>query len=67
MIRTRWLTGWKDIAHYMGKISPDTARRWWKTLGMPVSRSPSGKPQAKPEDLDKWRVQGNPCHKMPGK
>ena len=48
-----WLTGWKCIANYCG-VSVTTVKRYYKIHAMPIQKLPTGKPQAKKEDLDSW-------------
>ena len=48
-----WLTGWKAIADYMGMHS-ETAKYYALRDGMPIKRTPAGRPVSTPELLDDW-------------
>ncbi len=50
---TRRLTGWKDIAKYIG-VTDRTARRYHKRYGLQVDRTPTGKPSITCEAIDCW-------------
>lgn len=56
---SRILTGWKEIADYLG-VEKTTAQRWEKENRLPVQRLPGkkGRVLASTEDLDLWRQQG---------
>jgi hypothetical protein len=51
-----WLTGWKEIAKYLG-IHEETAMRWAKEEGMPVFDRHGGLKAAIPELLDLWLIE----------
>jgi hypothetical protein len=54
--KARLLTGWKEIARYMGK-GVRTIQRWERDFGLPVRRPLSGNRRpvlARPGDLDRW-------------
>jgi hypothetical protein len=53
-----WLTGWKEIAAYVG-YSDQTAKRWKKYNFMPVRYSPGGRPCCLTTELDKWLIKYN--------
>lgn len=53
-----WLTGWKEIARYLG-VHEQTAIKWWKHDGMPVFNTPGGLKAAIPELLDRWLIKSN--------
>jgi hypothetical protein len=64
-VRTKIFSGWKDIAHYLGR-GVRTVQRYERDCGLPVHR-PSGKTQgsvvATRSELDAWvasRVLGRP-------
>ena len=64
--RTRVLSGWKDIANYLGK-AVRTVQRYEYELGLPVHR-PAGKLRgsviAAKSDLDAW-VAAKPAREVP--
>ncbi|RMG61148.1 MAG: hypothetical protein D6713_00960, partial [Deltaproteobacteria bacterium] len=47
----RWLTGWKEIASYLG-VHVKTAQRYAKELGMPVYSV--GYIKARTDEIDAW-------------
>ena len=49
----RLLTGWKDIANYLG-VSVKTAKRYYKKYGLPVLRLPTGKPCINQNAIQLW-------------
>lgn len=51
-----WLTGWKAIAARIG-LSIRTAKRYHFDFGMPVYRTPTGKPTALTEEVERWLVE----------
>ena len=53
-----WLTGWKSIANHLD-IYWKTAKAWHKKYGMPVLRTPEGKPTQQSEVLDEWIIKLN--------
>jgi len=56
---TSILSGWKDIAAYLG-VDKTTAQRWAKVRALPVRYlpGPRGKVVADPAELDGWRKAG---------
>jgi len=50
-----WLTGWKEIAKYIG-CHARTAKRYKKKYSLPVRRSPGGKPVSLQYELDQWLI-----------
>jgi hypothetical protein len=46
-----WLTGWKEIAAYIG-LSVRTCKRYKKKYSLPIRSLPGGKPAALPMELD---------------
>jgi hypothetical protein len=49
-----WLTGWKEIGHYMG-FDEKTVIKYFKKHRLPIIRMPStNKPIALPRRLDEW-------------
>ena len=53
-----WLTGWKDIARYIG-LSIATCKRYRKKHQLPVHYMPGGTPVALPHELDQWLINFN--------
>lgn len=53
-----WLTGWKEIAAYIG-LSIKTCKRYKKKYSLPVRSLPGGKPVALPLELDHWLIAFN--------
>ena len=50
-----WLTGWKDIAKYIGRCTK-TAQMYARTYHMPVRHLP-GAVQALPYEIDQWLIE----------
>ena len=50
-----WLTGWKDIAKYIG-LHPRTCKRYKKKYSLPVRYLPGGTPVSLPLELDQWLI-----------
>ena len=50
-----WLSGWKEIARYIGR-SVRTTKRYYYLYSMPVHRVPPGSVHAIPFELDKWMI-----------
>ena len=50
-----WLTGWKDIARYIGRCTK-TAQKYHKEYKMPV-RVFSYQVQALPYEIDQWLIE----------
>jgi len=50
-----WLTGWKEIANYIGQ-NVQTAKKYYKKFGMTIRRGPGNKPIALPYELDQWLI-----------
>ncbi len=48
-----WLTGWKEIARYVG-LHVRTCRRYKKRYAFPVKYLPGGTPVCLPPELDAW-------------
>jgi hypothetical protein len=48
-----WLTGWQEIANYMGK-SVRTAQNWEKKHFLPVCYDPGGRPICIKSQLNHW-------------
>jgi hypothetical protein len=59
---TGWLTGWKKIGLYID-YTPEMAKFYHKKFGLPITRSPGGKPMALPKKLDEWLEKRNFTHK----
>ncbi len=56
------LTGWKEIARYLGK-SVRAVQRWERDMGLPVHRvrTPSGQSiYARRSEIDTWRLRAEP-------
>lgn len=49
----RWLSGWKDIALYLGR-SVTTVKRYHSDFKMPIRYGPYDSIFAKPSEIDKW-------------
>lgn len=67
----RTLSGWKEIAAYLG-VDPRSAQRKEKELGLPVRRvqtQKSAKPYAYSDEIDAWRQKQSipPVQKRPRK
>ena len=60
------LTGWKEIAAYLG-VEKSTAQRWAKSRGLPVRYLPgsSSRVVADRSELDAWRLRGPSVHESP--
>lgn len=56
--KTGWLTGWKEIAAYIG-TSIETAKKYNKLHKMPVRRGPYNTAHALPYELDNWLIENN--------
>jgi len=50
-----WLTGWKEIARYMGR-SIQTCKNLKKHYSLPIKYPPGGTPTALPYELDQWLI-----------
>jgi len=50
-----WLTGWKEIAGYIGQ-TVKTAKKYHEKFGMTIRRGPGNKPIALSYELDSWLV-----------
>ena len=53
MTRKRRLIGWKAICGYL-ECSRSTARDWRENRGLPIHRSRTGRPFARPCELEQW-------------
>jgi len=53
MPKQRWLNGWDKIAQYIDTCV-DTAKRYHTEYNMPIHWSPTKRPRALPDQLDKW-------------
>lgn len=50
-----WLTGWKEIAAYIG-LHINTCKKYRKKYSMPVRYLPGGTPACLPYELDQWLI-----------
>jgi hypothetical protein len=50
-----WLTGWKDIAVYMGR-SIQTCKNLKRHNSLPIKYPPGGTPTALRYELDQWLI-----------
>lgn len=50
-----WLYGWKAIAQRCG-VTVKTVKKYYKVAGLPVRRTPTGRPVALYYELDKWLI-----------
>jgi hypothetical protein len=53
-----WLTGWKDIAKYVG-LSTRTCQRYERAYSFPVYFLPGGSPVALPFEIDQWLLESS--------
>jgi len=54
-----WLTGWKEVAMYIGYESEKSAIRAFKEHNLPIYTMPSGRIRALKKDLDEWLKKKN--------
>jgi len=52
---TGWLYGWKAIASKCG-VTVKTVKKYYKIAGLPIRRTPTGKPVALRYELDRWLI-----------